>query len=217
MESSVYMESVRTGTVRQAPCRQKPSGLRPDRKVEEQSMENDILRVLITEEQIRRRVQELGVELTKDYEGKDPVIVGVLKGVVVFYADMIRQIKTPCQMDFMWISSYAGTTSTGSMQVKRDISADIRGRHVLILEDIFDTGNSLDFTYRHLMSKNPASLKICTLLDKPERRNPGITLKADYVGFTVPNAFVVGYGLDYNEQYRNLPYVGVLKSEVYSK
>ena len=121
-------------------------------------MENDILKVLITEEQIRRRVQELGVELTKDYEGKDPVIVGVLKGVVVFYADMIRQIKTPCQMDFMWISSYAGTTSTGSMQVKRDISADIRGRHVLILEDIFDTGNSLDFTYRHLLSKEPASL-----------------------------------------------------------
>ena len=180
-------------------------------------MENDILKVLITEEQIRRRVQELGVELTKDYEGKDPVIVGVLKGVVVFYADMIRQIKTPCQMDFMWISSYAGTASTGSMQVKRDITVDIRGRHVLILEDIYDTGNSLDFTYRHLLSKDPASLKICTFLDKPERRKPGITLKPDYVGFTVPNAFVVGYGLDYNEQYRNLPYVGVLKSEVYNK
>lgn len=180
-------------------------------------MENDILKVLITEEQIRRRVQELGVELTKDYEGKNPVIVGVLKGVVVFYADMIRQIKTPCQMDFMWISSYAGTASTGSMQVKRDITVDIRGRHVLILEDIYDTGNSLDFTYRHLLSKDPASLKICTFLDKPERRKPGITLKPDYVGFTVPNAFVVGYGLDYNEQYRNLPYVGILKSDVYEK
>ena len=215
MESSVYMESVRTGTVRQAPCRQKPSGLRPDRKVEEQSMENDILKVLITEEQIRRRVQELGVELTKDYEGKDPVIVGVLKGVVVFYADMIRQIKTPCQMDFMWISSYAGTASTGSMQVKRDITVDIRGRPVLILEDIYDTGNSLDFTYRHLLSKDPASLKICTFLDKPERRKPGITLKPDYVGYTVPNEFVVGYGLDFNEHYRNLPYIGVLKPEAY--
>ena len=215
MESAVDMESARTGTVRQAPCRQKPSGLRPDRKVEEQSMENDILKVLITEEQIRRRVQELGVELTKDYEGKDPVIVGVLKGVVVFYADMIRQIKTPCQRDFMWISSYAGTTSTGSMQVKRDISADIRGRHVRSLEDIFDTGNSLDFTYRHLLSKEPASLKICTFLDKPERRKPGITLKPDYVGYTVPNEFVVGYGLDFNEHYRNLPYIGVLKPEAY--
>ena len=178
-------------------------------------MENDILKVLFTEEQIRARIQELGEELTRDYQDKDPVIVGVLKGVVVFYADMIRQIKVPCQMDFMWISSYAGTTSTGKMVVKRDISSDIQGRHVLILEDIYDTGNSLDFTYRHLLSKNPASLKICTFLDKPERRKPGITLKPDYVGYRVPNEFVVGYGLDYNEHYRNLPYIGVLKPEVY--
>lgn len=178
-------------------------------------MENDILKVLFTEEQIRARIQELGEELTRDYQDKDPVIVGVLKGVVVFYADMIRQIKVPCQMDFMWISSYAGTTSTGKMEVKRDISSDIQGRHVLILEDIYDTGNSLDFTYRHLLSKNPASLKICTFLDKPERRKPGITLKPDYVGYRVPNEFVVGYGLDYNEHYRNLPYIGVLKPEVY--
>ena len=180
-------------------------------------MEQDIEQILITEEQIKNRIAELGEILTAEYAGKNPLIVGVLKGVVVFYADMVRQIKVPCQMDFMWISSYQGTDSTGDMVVKRDVTADIRGRHVLILEDIFDTGNSLDFTYRHLMSKNPASLKICTLLDKPERRRPGITLKADYVGFTVPNAFVVGYGLDYNEQYRNLPYVGILKSEVYSK
>ena len=139
----------------------------------------------ITEEQIRSRVAELGEELTRDYEGKDPVIVGVLKGVVVFYADMIRQIKTPCQMDFMWISSYAGTTSTGKMEVKRDISTDIKGRHVLILEDIFDTGNSLSFTYEHLLSKEPASVKICTFLDKPSRRKPGIDLKPEYVGYTV--------------------------------
>ena len=180
-------------------------------------MEKDILKVLITEEQIRQRIQELGEELTRDYRDKDPIIVGVLKGVVVFYADMIRQIKTPCQMDFMWISSYQGTNSTGMMEVKRDVTADIKNRHVLILEDIYDTGNSLDFTYRHLMAKQPASLKICTLLDKPERRKPGITLKPDYVGFTVPNAFVVGYGLDYNEQYRNLPYVGILKPDVYEK
>ena len=178
-------------------------------------MENDILKVLFTEKQIHARIQELGEELTRDYQDKDPVIVGVLKGVVVFYADMIRQIKVPCQMDFMWISSYAGTTSTGTMEVKRDISSDIQGRHVLILEDIYDTGNSLDFTYRHLLSKNPASLKICTFLDKPERRKPGITLKPDYVGYRVPNEFVVGYGLDYNEHYRNLPYIGVLKPEIY--
>ena len=180
-------------------------------------MDNDIQQILITEEQIKARIAELGRELTAEYAGKNPVIVGVLKGVVVFYADMVRQIKVPCQMDFMWISSYQGTSSTGGMVVKRDVTVDVRDRHVLILEDIYDTGNSLDFTYRHLLSKGPASLKICTLLDKPERRKPGITLKPDYVGFTVPNEFVVGYGLDYNEQYRNLPYVGILKSEVYEK
>ena len=180
-------------------------------------MERDIAQVLISEEQIRNRIAELGEELTREYAGKDPVIVGVLKGVVVFYADMVRKINVPCQMDFMWISSYAGTETTGGMVVRKDVSCDIKDRHVLILEDIFDTGNSLDFTYRHLLSKEPASLKICTLLDKPSRRKEGITLQADYVGFTVPNAFVVGYGLDYNEHYRNLPYVGVLKPELYEK
>ncbi len=180
-------------------------------------MERDIMKVLLTQEQIQDRIQELGKILSEEYAGKDPVVVGVLKGVVVFYADMIRQLSVPCQMDFMWISSYSGTTTTNTMQVKRDVSADIKGRHVLILEDIFDTGNSLDFTYKHLLEKEPASLKICTLLDKPSRRNPAITLKADYVGFEVPNEFVVGYGLDYNEHYRNLPYVGVLKPEVYEK
>lgn len=178
-------------------------------------MEQDIQEILLTEQQIKTRIRELGEILTAEYEGKDPVIVGVLKGVVVFYADMIREIKVPCQMDFMWISSYEGTNSTGKMQVKRDISADIKGRHVLILEDIYDTGSSLDFTYRHLLARKPASLKICTLLDKPERRRPDIHLVPDYVGFTIPNAFVVGYGLDYNEHYRNLPYVGVLKPEAY--
>ena len=178
-------------------------------------MDKDIEQILLTEEQIQNRIRELGEELTAEYADKNPVIVGVLKGVVVFYADMVRQIKVPCQMDFMWISSYAGTNSTGNMEVKRDVTVDIKDRHVLILEDIFDTGNSLDYTYRHLMFKQPASLKICTLLDKPDRRKPGITLKADYTGFTIPNEFVVGYGLDFNEHYRNLPYVGVLKPEAY--
>ena len=178
-------------------------------------MERDIMEVLLTEEQIKARIDELGKELSAEYAGKDPVIVGVLKGVVVFYADMVRKIAVPCQTDFMWISSYEGSNSTGQMVVKRDISCDIKGRHVLILEDIYDTGNSLDFTYRHLLSKEPASLKICTLLDKPSRRKPGITLQPDYVGFEVPNAFVVGYGLDFNEHYRNLPYVGILKPEAY--
>ena len=179
-------------------------------------MEKDILEVLLTEQQIQERVRELGEILSAEYADKNPVIVGVLKGVVVFYADMIRQLRVPCQMDFMWLSSYSGT-STGKMQVKRDVTADIEGRHVLILEDIYDTGASLDFTYQHLLAKKPASLKICTLLDKPERRNPGITLQPDYVGFTIPNAFVVGYGLDFNERYRNLPYVGILKPEAYNR
>ena len=179
-------------------------------------MERDIMEVLLTEEQIKARIDELGKELSAEYAGKDPVVVGVLKGVVVFYADMIRKLTVPCQTDFMWISSYKGSNSTGQMVVKQDISCDIKGRHVLILEDIYDTGNSLDFTYRHLLSKEPASLKICTLLDKPSRRKPGITLQPDYVGFEVPNAFVVGYGLDFNEHYRNLPYVGVLKPEAYN-
>ena len=143
--------------------------------------EKDIQSVLLSEETIRRREEELGKILTEDYADKNPVIVGVLKGVVVFYADMIRQIRVPCQMDFMWLSSYAGTNSTGEMIVRKDISTDIRGRHVLILEDIFDTGTSLDFTCRHLLEKEPASLKICTLLDKPSRRKPNITLKPDYV------------------------------------
>lgn len=178
-------------------------------------MINDVEKVLISEEQLRERIAELGEQLTKDYEGKNPIVIGVLKGVVVFYADMVRQIKTHCEVAFMTLRSYCGTNSTGNLQVLQDLNIDIEGRHVLILEDIFDTGNSLDYTYRHLCSKNPASIKICTLLDKPGRRKPGVTLEADYVGFTIENYFVVGYGLDYNEHYRNLPFVGVLKPEVY--
>ena len=179
-------------------------------------MEQNIQEVLLSEGQIREKIEELGKILTEEYRDKNPVIIGVMKGVVIFYADMIRKINTPCQMDFMWISSYEGTDSTGSVVVKRDIATDIKGRHVLILEDIFDTGNSLSFVYNHLLSKEPASLKICTLLDKPSRRKPGVTFQADFVGFTIPNAFVVGYGLDYNEYNRNLPYIGVLKPEAYT-
>ena len=177
-------------------------------------MTNNIEKVLLSEEQIQEKVRELAAQLSEEYADKDPVFVGVLKGVVMFFGDIVKRITVPCQIDFMWISSYHGTNS-GEMVVKRDISSDIKGRHVVILEDIFDTGNSLDFTYKHLLSKEPASLKICTLLDKPERRNPNVTLEADYVGFTIPNEFVVGYGLDFDEHYRNLPYVGVLKPEAY--
>ncbi len=180
-------------------------------------MHNDIAKILLSKEEIQSKVQELAAILTKEYAGKDPVFVGVMKGVVIFFADMIREISIPCQIDFMWLSSYGSGTNSGSMVVKRDVSADLSGRHVVILEDIFDTGNSLDFVYKHLLAKNPASLKICTLLDKPERRNPAVTLQPEYTGFTIPNEFVVGYGLDYDEHYRNLPYVGILKPEIYQK
>ena len=149
-------------------------------------MEKDIAQVLISEEVLQKRIKELAEQLNKDYAGKDPIFVGVLKGVVVFFSDMIKQINTLCQIDFMCISSYSGTESTGNMQVKKDIGEDIRDRHVVILEDIFDTGNSLSFTYEYLCSKNPASIKIVTLLDKPERRKPGVTLQADYTGFKMP-------------------------------
>jgi len=177
-------------------------------------MLQDISEILLSEEQIQTRVKELAAQLSEEYAGKDPVFVGVLKGVVMFYADFVKNFTEHCQMDFMWISSYSGTQSAG-MIVRKDVTVDLKGRHVVILEDIFDTGNSLQFTYHHLLSKEPASLKICTLLDKPDRRRPGITVTADYTGFVIPNKFVVGYGLDFNEHFRNLPFVGVLKPEAY--
>ena len=179
-------------------------------------MLQDISYVLLSEEQIQTRTKELAAQLSAEYAGKDPIFVGVLKGVVMFYADFLKNFTEHCEMDFMWISSYSGTQSK-TMTVRQDLSKNIEGRHVVILEDIFDTGNSLQFTYEHLMSKNPASLKICTLLDKPERRRAGVTVKCDYTGFVIPNEFVVGYGLDFNEHYRNLPFVGVLKPEAYEK
>ena len=177
-------------------------------------MIQNIEKVLLSEEEIQNKVAQLAEELSREYAGKTPIFVGVLKGVVLFFSDMVKRITIPCQIDFMCIQSYKGTESSG-IQVQKDISADIEGRHVVILEDIFDTGNSLEFVYNYLLDKKPASLKICTLLDKPERRRPGVTVKPEYVGFTIPNEFVVGYGLDFNEQYRNLPFVGVLKPEAY--
>ncbi len=178
-------------------------------------MHQDIKEVLISEQQLQERIMELAEQLNADLVDKDPIFIGVMKGVVMFFGDMVKRITVPCQIDFMWISSYEGTESTGNMVVKKDISSDIKGRNVVILEDIFDTGNSLDFTYHYLLSKEPASIKICTLLDKPARRKEGITLQADYTGFVIPNEFVIGYGLDYNEYYRNLPYIGILKPEKY--
>ena len=180
-------------------------------------MKNDIKEILLTEQQIQDKVKELAAQLSKEYAGKDPVFIGVLKGVVIFFADMVRNIDIPCEIDFMSISSYSGTNSTGRTEIRKDVSVDIEGRHVVILEDIFDTGTSLTFTVNHLLNKKPASLKVCTFLDKPERRRAGVTVKPDYTGYVVPNEFVVGYGLDYNEHYRNLPYLGILMPEAYEK
>ena len=180
-------------------------------------MRNDIKEVLLSEEQIQAKVKELAAQISEEYAGKDPVFIGVLKGVVVFFADMIRNIDIPCQIDFMNIASYSGTTSTGRTEIRKDVSVDIKDRHVVILEDIFDTGTSLTFSVNHLLNKEPASLQVCTFLHKPDRRRPGVTLQPEYVGYTIPNEFVVGYGLDFNEHYRNLPYIGILKPEIYEK
>ena len=139
-------------------------------------MKNDIKEVLLSEEQIQAKVKELAAQISREYAGKNPVFVGVLKGVVIFFADMVRNIDIPCEIDFMSISSYSGTTTTGRTEVRKDVSVDIKDRHVVILEDIFDTGTSLTYTVNHLLNKGPASLKVCTFLDKPERRRPGVTL-----------------------------------------
>ena len=179
-------------------------------------MNQDIARVLISEDELQKRIAELGQQVAADYADKDPIFVGVLKGVVNFFTDMVRATPIRCQYEFMAVSSYgSGTTTSGTVKLLKDVSCDIKGRHVVILEDILDTGLTLEFVREHLLAKEPASLKICTLLDKPERRK--VDVYADYIGFTIPNEFVVGFGLDYQEFYRNLPFIGVLKPEVYSK
>ena len=177
-------------------------------------MMQEIERVLISEEALQARIQELGRELARDYEGKCPVFVGVLKGVILFFADMIRATPIRSQIDLMAVSSYgAGTESTGRIVLKKDVSLDLRGRHVVILEDIIDSGLTLKYTVEHLKEMEPASRKRDTRLRMPPRRT--VEVNADYIGFTIPNEFVVGYGLDYNDYYRNLPFIGVLKPEVY--
>ena len=179
-------------------------------------MLQDIERILISEEELQARIKELGQQLAADYQDKEPIFIGVLKGVVNFFKDMVTATPIRCQYDFLATSSYGSSTSTsGNVRLLKDISTDIKGRHVIILEDILDSGLTLKFVKERLETMGPASLKICTLLDKPERRK--VDVYADYVGFTVPNEFVVGYGLDYDEFYRNLPFIGVLKPEVYTK
>lgn len=176
--------------------------------------ENQIERFLFSEEELRQRVKELGAQITADYQGKEPVLISVLRGSYIFMADLSRAIDLPCAIDFMSVSSYGkGTSSSGQVQITKDLSDEIEGKDIIIVEDILDSGNTLFYLMQILQARHPASLRLCTLLDKPERRVKDIT--ADYIGFTVPDAFVVGYGLDYAEKYRNLPYIGVLKPEVY--
>lgn len=179
-------------------------------------MNKDIERVLLSEEQIQKRVRELGAEIARDYAGKNPTMICILKGAVMFYADLLRNTPIPLTMDFMAVSSYGNKTkSSGEVEIRKDLSTSIENKHVIIIEDIVDSGFTLSYLTRMLASRGAASIRLATLLDKPARRAPGITLKSDYSGFVVGDEFVVGYGLDYAEQYRNLPYIGILKPEVY--
>ena len=177
-------------------------------------MTQDIERILLTRDEIEDKVSEVGRRITEDFRDRDPIFVGVLKGCFIFMADLMRHVDIKCSMDFMAVSSYSGTSSTGAVKINKDLSQDIEGRHVIIVEDILDSGVTLSYLKRYLMGRKPASINIVTLLDKPARRKADVF--ADYSCFEVPDAFVVGYGLDYNEHYRNLPYIGVLKPEVYS-
>lgn len=176
-------------------------------------MEKDIQSVLISEEELKAKVKEIGAKISEDYAGKTPIFVGVLKGCFVFMSDLVRSVSINCSMDFMAVSSYSGTKTTGAVKINKDLSEDICGKDVIIVEDILDSGITLNYLKHYLMVRQPASIRIVTLMDKPSRRKADVY--ADYSCFEVPDAFVVGYGLDYNEQYRNLPYVGILKPEVY--
>ena len=179
-------------------------------------MNNDIAKVLYTEEQLQKRIREMGAEIARDYAGKNPIMICILKGSIMFYADLLRACPIPLQMDFMAVSSYGNKTkSSGEVEIRKDLSGSIENKHVIIVEDIVDSGFTLSYLSRMLSSRGAASIKLCTLLDKPARRAEGIALKSDYSGFVIGDEFVVGYGLDYAEKYRNLPYIGVLKPEVY--
>lgn len=177
-------------------------------------MDQDILKILYTEKQIAARVEALGQQMYEDLKDKEPLFVSVLRGAFIFMADIVRACQVRSDVEFIAVSSYGNaTTSSGAVQITHDIQQDITGRNLVIIEDILDSGNTLSFLKQYFLTKGAASLSICTLLDKPSRRTKAIT--ADYIGFTVPDEFVVGYGLDYCQKYRNLPYIGVLKPEVY--
>jgi len=176
----------------------------------------DIKSILISEEEIAKRVKELGKQLTEDYKGKELLVVGILKGCMLFLSDLVRTIDLPLTLDFMVVSSYGATTkSSGVVRIVKDLEREIEGKDVLIVEDIVDTGLTLSYLVENFKARNPKSVKVCSLLDKPDRRKAQVDIQ--YIGFKIPDEFVVGYGLDYGENYRNLPFVCVLKPEVYTK
>lgn len=179
------------------------------------NMKEDVLRVLLSEDEIREKVRKLGGKITADYKNSNLMLVTVLKGAVVFLADLMRQIDVPAEIDFMVVSSYgSGVKSSGVVKIVKDLDVPLAGKDILIVEDILDSGLTLSYIKELLESRGPRSIRIATLLDKPSRRK--VDLQADYIGFSVPDEFVIGYGLDYDEKYRNLPYIGILKPEVYS-
>ena len=179
------------------------------------NMKEDVLRVLLSEDEIREKVRELGGKITADDKNSNLMLVTVLKGAVVFLADLMRQIDVPAEIDFMVVSSYgSGVKSSGVVKIVKDLDVPLAGKDILIVEDILDSGLTLSYIKELLESRGPRSIRIATLLDKPSRRK--VDLQADYIGFSVPDEFVIGYGLDYDEKYRNLPYIGILKPEVYS-
>ena len=176
----------------------------------EHILDKDVERVLFSEEELKNRVAEIAAQIDRDYAGKEPLLISVLRGSFVFMADLVRQIHLPCTVDFMAVSSYgAGTSSSGQVKIIKDLSEQIEGKDVIVVEDILDSGNTLSYLLQILQARHPASMKLCTLLDKPDRRIKPVHV--DYSGFSIPDEFVVGYGLDFAEKYRNLPYIGVLK------
>lgn len=182
----------------------------------QRSLEENIEKVLLSEEQIQNRISELAEQINKDYEGKSVVMIGILRGAVMFFTDLAKKLTVPVKMDFMAVSSYSGGTRTsGVVRMVHDLAENIEGKDVLIVEDIVDSGLTLSYLAKNLKLRKPSSLKICCLLDKPYQRTNEITV--DYVGFEIPDEFVIGYGLDYEEYYRNIPYIGVLKPEAYKK
>ena len=178
-------------------------------------MKNDIKKISVSEQKIEELLTRLGKQITKDYTGKEPMFIGLLKGCNPFMVDLLKHVDLYCTLDYMDVSSYAGTKSTGNVRINHDLSVNVEGKDIIVVDDILDTGRTLNAVVQLLKARGAKSVRLCVLLDKPEGRVAPI--EADYVGDLVPNEFVVGYGLDYNEKYRNLPYIGVLKEEVYSK